>query len=289
MVASCAFGTPIASYLGHPRVFPVLPVKTHQVLPQCGGYSSAGTPCGGAAARISATFADNTWKSTGFSKNATAGSQVGSRSLLLNPRGNCWLTAVKQEHGQVAERAADGAGQLEARRVVFGKHHVEDHRVRAALLDATDCLLGIGFQRRSHVPGLRRTVPTAPAKSRIVIHDQQACHVMSSFSGYWAMVGISARCRTRENRGKTGALSRGAFDANADLAGHGRLSHDGQPQAGRGLVVLGGFVGAEIVVEDPRQFVGGDADARVADDHRRPARPVGAARDRDLASARESS
>jgi hypothetical protein len=29
-IASCAFGTPIASYRGHPRVFLVLFVKTHQ-------------------------------------------------------------------------------------------------------------------------------------------------------------------------------------------------------------------------------------------------------------------
>src|SRR5208283_913420 len=58
---------------------------------------SPGAPL--ARARISETFAHKSAKSTGFSTKSTAGSHVGSRSLLLKPSGNDWLTAVSRMTG----------------------------------------------------------------------------------------------------------------------------------------------------------------------------------------------
>jgi hypothetical protein len=65
--------------------------------------------------------------------------------------------------------------------------------------------------------------------------------------------------------GEAGAPAGGAFDSEAGRQVTGDVADDGEAESGGGAVVLDGFLGAVVVVEDARQFVFGDADAVVAD------------------------
>ncbi len=65
--------------------------------------------------------------------------------------------------------------------------------------------------------------------------------------------------------GEAGSPAGCAFDVNRGIGGVGDLADDGEAEAGGSSVMLGGFFGAVVIVEDAGEFFLGDTDAVVAD------------------------
>ena len=107
--------------------------------------------------------------------NSATGSQVRVAVLVAEAQGEGVVDRRQEHHGQAAEVAADGAGDVETGRVVLGEHDVEDHRVGTALANAIDGLVGVGLGGRLVAVALEHGAHR-PGKIRVVVYDQYISH-----------------------------------------------------------------------------------------------------------------